>query len=62
MTGSEVAGSNAFVYKEDDDTIDANKRLYLRMTFFKKDDTSEAFLTYFKSLFIPYNESPTKET
>jgi len=62
IEASKAASPAKYVYQEEDDSLDVNKQMYLRMTFFKKDDSSEAFLTYLKTMYIPYNEAPTKET
>jgi hypothetical protein len=48
-------------WDESEPTLDGNKQLYLRLTFFKKDDNSENLMSYFPCSYVPFGYSLSRE-
>lgn len=48
-------------WTESEPPLDGNRQLYLKLTFFKKDDNSETLVSYFPCPYLPYGLASSRE-
>jgi hypothetical protein len=53
----DILAQSGYAMQWDDEKLDVNKQLWLQLTFFKKDDNSEKFVTLFKANYVPFGSA-----